>query len=316
VAPGSAGATGFQDIQPHRGRRWTSSTLTDGQFAYLFVLPVAIVLLLLVVYPLIDTFWISFRAINPVIQRDRFVGLAEYTRALSDPTVLHAIQITLIYAAVVTAVCSFVSIGSALLLNLEFVGKRILLIIVVLPWAMSTYATGVIWRYMYSPDFGFVDAVLSRLPWIHSAPSILNVSTALPAVAVAHAWQLAPIGTYFILATLQIIPQDLYRTARADGLGPIRRFWHVTLPYVRYSILIMLCIVTVEAARVFDIVYFMTGGGPGDATRMMSYEIYVQTFVTFDFGYGAAISYLWLIGITVLTLLYFYLLFGRERKAA
>jgi multiple sugar transport system permease protein len=287
--------------------------LTDGQFAYIFVLPVAIVLVLLVAYPLIDTFWISFRSINPVIQRDRFAGLQEYARALSDPVVLHAIQITLTYAAIVTVFCSVVSVGSALLLNLEFVGRRILLIIVVLPWAMSTYATGVIWRYMYSPDFGFVDAVLTRLPWIHDPPTLLTVSNALPAVAVAHSWQLAPIGTYFILATLQIIPQELYRTARADGLGPIRRFWHVTLPYVRYSILIMLCIVTVEAARVFDIVYFMTGGGPADATRTMSYEIYIQTFVTYDFGYGAAISYLWLIGITVITLLYFYLLFGRNR---
>lgn len=314
-ASSTAAVTGSGDLYIRSGRRWTSSALTDGQFAAIFVLPVAIVLVLLVAYPLIDTFWISFRSINPVIQRDRFVGLHEYARALSDPTVLHAIQVTLTYAAIVTIVCSFVAIGSALLLNLEFIGKRILLIIVVLPWAMSTYATGVIWRYMYSPDFGFVDAVLTRLPWIHDVPSLLTVSTALPAVAVAHAWQLAPIGTYFILATLQIIPQELYRTARADGLGPIRRFWHVTLPYVRYSILIMLCIVTVEAARVFDIVYFMTGGGPADATLTMSYEIYIQTFVTYDFGYGAAISYLWLVGITIITLLYFYLLFGRGRGA-
>ncbi len=311
-----ATGTGSGNRYTHRGRRLTSSTLTDGQFAGIFVLPVAIVLLLLVAYPLIDTLWISFRAINPVIQRDRFVGLQEYARALSDPAVLHAIKITLVYAALVTVICTFVSIGSALLLNLEFVGKRILLIIVVLPWAMSTYATGVIWRYMYSPDFGFVDAVLSRLPWFHDPPVFLTESTALSAVAIAHSWQLAPIGTYFILATLQIIPQDLYRTARADGLGPVRRFWHVTLPYIRYSILIMLCIVTVEAARVFDIVYFMTGGGPADATSTMSYAIYIQTFVDFNFGYGAAISYLWLAGITVITLLYFYLLFGRRRGAA
>jgi ABC-type sugar transport system permease subunit len=280
--------------------------LTDGQFAYLFTVPLVVVLLLLIIYPLA-------RVINPVIQRDRFVGLLQYQRALSDPAVLHAIQVTVVYALLVTVLCGFISLCSALLLNLEFVGRRVLLVIVVLPWALSTYATAVIWRYMYSPDFGFVNAVLTRLPGIHETVPMLTPSTALPAIALAHSWQLAPIGTYFILATLQVIPQDLYKTARADGLGALGQFWHVTFPYIRYSILITLCLVTVEAARVFDIIYFMTGGGPGDATRTLSFEIYARTFVAFDFGYGAALSYIWLIGVTLLTLLYFYLLFGRRR---
>jgi ABC-type sugar transport system permease subunit len=296
-----------------RGRRWTSSTLTDGQFAYLFTVPLVAILLLLIIYPLADTFWISLRVINPVIQRDRFVGLLQYQRALSDPAVLHAIQVTAMYAFLVTVLCGLISLGSALLLNLEFVGRRVLLVIVVLPWALSTYATAVIWRYMYSPDFGFLNAVLTRLPWVHETVPILTPATALPAVALAHSWQLAPIGTYFVLATLQVIPQDLYKTARADGLGAWGSFWHVTFPYIRYSILITLSLVTVEAARVFDIIYFMTGGGPGDATRTLSFEIYARTFVAFDFGYGAALSYIWLIGVTILTLLYFYLLFGRRR---
>jgi multiple sugar transport system permease protein len=311
-----AETTGLAAAANRRRRRWTSSSLSDAQFGYLFVLPLTVVLLAVILYPLLDTFWISLRAVNPVIHRDRFVGMQQYARALTDPAVLHAIQITAVYAALVTVLCSLIALASALLLNVEFVGRRLLLVIVVLPWALSTYATAVVWRYMYSPDFGFVDAVLTRLPWVHEAVPILTPSLSLPAVALAHSWQLAPVGTYFILATLQIIPQDLYRTARADGLGPLRRFWHVTLPYIRYSILITLCLVTVEAARVFDIIYFMTGGGPGDSTRTLSYEIYARTFVAFDFGYGGAISYLWLLGVTLITVLYFYLLFGRRRGSA
>src|SRR5438094_9100772 len=98
-APRPAGIAG-------RGRRWTSSTLTDGQFAYLFTIPLVAVLLLLVVYPLADTFWISLRQVNPVIQRDRFVGLAQYQRAFADPAVLHAIAITAEYSFLCTVLCS------------------------------------------------------------------------------------------------------------------------------------------------------------------------------------------------------------------
>jgi multiple sugar transport system permease protein len=294
--------------------RWTSSRLTEAQFAYVFVLPLAIVLLALIIYPVADTLWQSLREVNPSIGRDRFVGLDQYARAFKDPAVIHALKITIYYSLLVTAICSVISFGAALLLNRAFVGRRVLTIIMVLPFALSTYATAVIWRFLYSPDFGFFNAVLERIPGIDTPISFLTPKWALLSVAVAHSWQLAPVGTYFILASLQVIPEGLHQTARADGLGIIGRFRHVTFPYIRYAILITLCLVTVEAARAFDIIYFLTGGGPGDSTRVLSYEIYAQSFLGFNFGYGAAISYILLFVVSLITILYFVLLYARRRS--
>lgn len=293
-------------------RRWTSSSLSEAQFAYLIVAPLAVILVALIAYPVGDTFWTSLHKTNPSIGVDRFVGLYQYRRALSDPAILHALKITLYYSFLVTVMCCSISFGAAALLNRKFVGRRLLTVIVVLPFALSTYATAVVWRYMYSPDFGFINAIVTRFGF--DAIPFLGVGWAIFAIALAHSWQLAPVGTYFILASLQVIPEDLYRTARSDGLGQIQQFRHVTFPYIRYSILITLILVTVEAARVFDIVYFMTGGGPGDETRGLSYEIYARSFTLFDFGYGAAISYILLVIITLITLVYFALLYARRKE--
>jgi multiple sugar transport system permease protein len=302
--------------RPAARRRWSSSRLTEAQFAYLFVLPLAVVLLALIVYPVAGTLWQSLRDVNPSIGRDRFVGIDQYVRAFKDPAVIHALTTTVIYSVLVTVITSVISFGSAFLLNSAFVGRRVLTIIIVLPFALSTYATAVIWRFLYSPDFGFLNAALERIPGLDTPVSFLTPKWALLSVAVAHSWQLAPIGTYFILASLQVIPQDLYKTARADGLRTIGRFRHVTFPYIRYAILITLCIVTVEAARAFDIIYFLTGGGPGDSTRVLSYEIYAHSFMGFNFGYGAAISYILLFVISLITVLYFVLLYARRRSDA
>lgn len=292
-------------------RRWSSSRLSEPQFAYAFVLPVTLLLLALILYPAADTFWTSLHRTNPSIGINEYVGLEQYERALSDPAIIHSLLVTLLYAAVVTVVCCAISFGSAMLLNQRFIGRRALTVLVVLPFALSTYSTAVIWRYLYSPDFGFVNSVLTRLGF--DAVPFLGAGGALYAVALAHCWQLAPIGTYFILASLQVIPEDLYKTARSDGLGKWRRFRYVTLPYIRYSLLLTLCLVTIEAVRVFDIVYFMTGGGPGDATRVLSYEIYSRSFTLFDFGYGAAISYVLLLITTLISIAYFSLLYARRR---
>jgi multiple sugar transport system permease protein len=297
-------------LQPRRS--WSSSRLSEAQLGYLLVLPLTLVLIALIGYPVADTFWTSLHKTNPSIGLDRYVGLEQYGRALHDPAILHALQITIYYSLMVTAFCCTISFGAAALLNRRFLGRGVLRVIVVLPFALSTYATAVIWRYMYSPDFGFVNAVLTRLGFDPIA--FLGVGWAMPSVALAHSWQLAPVGTYFILASLQVIPEDLYKTARADGLGKIQQFRFVTFPYIKYAILITLCLVTVEAARVFDIIYFMTGGGPGDATRVLSYEIYAQSFNLFDFGYGAAISYILLFVITLVTILYFVLLYARRKE--
>jgi ABC-type sugar transport system permease subunit len=288
--------------------------MTEQRFAYLLILPLLLFLLCVVLYPLGYSVWISTQNIDVISNTREFVGWDEYARALSDPEVWHATIVTLAYTAEVTVFSFFVSLGMALLLNQRFRFRGILAAIVIIPWSVSTYAAAVAFRYVYSADTGLLNALIYRVGLIHHYVVFITSESAITTAAIAHTWQIAPLGALVMLASLQVIPPDIYKSARVDGLGPIRRFFYVTFPYLRHSILVILCVITVEAARVFDLIYFLTGGGPANSSETLTYLIYRETFMQYDLGYGAAISWLLTIVITLITIIYFILLF-RKRKA-
>jgi ABC-type sugar transport system permease subunit len=205
-----------------------------------------------------------------------------------------------------------VSILGALLLNEAFKGKGLLVALVILPWAVSTYAAAVVWRYMYSEQFGMFNTILTGLGF--DRQNFITERSVLPAIALAHTWQFAPLGIYFMLATLQVVPRDLYKLAKTDRLNVVKRFWYVTIPYLKGPILIFLVLVTAEAAKAFDIIYFISGGGPGTASHDLVFEIYKESFVNNNIGYGAAFSWILIILITGITLIYFWAIIGRRRK--
>jgi ABC-type sugar transport system permease subunit len=289
--------------------------LSDAQFAYRMILPLFAALLALYIFPIAYSFWLSLNRINLTIPGWRFVGIQQYVDALTDPAVQHSVQVTISYTLAVTFFTLLISLGGALLLNERFRGRELLTAVIVLPWGLSTYMAAVIWRHMVSQEYGLLNGILYSLHLIHSYVAFISPSTALYVVAIAHSWQMAPLGIFFFLAALSVIPTDLYRIARLDGLGVIGRFRYVTLPYIRTAVLIVMVIVSVEAARAFDVIYFLTQGGPGDATTTLTWHIYQTTFVAFNIGYGAAISYLLVIWIFVVTTLYFLLLYRRRASS-
>lgn len=295
-----------------RRRSWlTSSRLTDAQFSYLLIIPLVIVLLAIYAYPIGYTLWMSLHDIDIAFDSWYFVGLEQYARALSDGQVLHSLWITALYTVEVTVVTLVISLGAALLLNEQFYGKRLLLTVIIVPWALSTYATAVIWRYLYSQETGFFNAVLYLMGAIGDYIPFITERSALIAVAIAHSWQIVPLGVFFFLASMQVIPPDLYKAAKLDRLGAIGRFRYITFPYIRNSILVIMVLVSVEAARAYDVLYFLTGGGPGNASTTLTWQIYTTTFQGFDMGYGSALSYVLLVWIVIVTTFYFLALFGR-----
>lgn len=297
-----------------RTRRWSSSRLSEGQFAGLLTLPVIVVLLAVAAYPTAYSLWMSFHHIDLIFGTTEAIGFGNYVEALTSPDVWRSTAITLYYTALVTIFAVLIAVGGALLLNEVFPGRGFLMALVILPWAVSLYATAVVWKYIYSPEWGLLNAVLLRLGVIDDPVLVLSERGAVPALAVAHAWQIAPLGMYFVLATLQVIPEDLYKAAKVDRLGAWGRFRHVVLPYIRTPLSIVMVLTTVEAARAFDLIFFMTNGGPGDASTTLTWDVYRQSFVNRDLGYGAAIGWLLVILTMVITTAYFLLLF-RNRAA-
>lgn len=297
-------------------RRWTSSRLSDGQFASLLTLPLILALVAVVGYPIAYSLWLSLRRIDLIFKRNEFIGLQNYRDALSSPEVWHALRVTLVYTVIVTVVSLLVAVGGALLLNERFRGRSFVMTVVILPWAVSLYATSVVWKYLYSPEWGFFNAVLIKLGLVdpNRPVNFLSEQLAVPAVALAHSWQIAPLGMYFILATLQVIPEDLYKMAKVDRLGPAGRFRHVVLPYIKTPLLIVMVLITVEAARVFDTIFFLTNGGPGDVSTTLTWVVYRETFQKRNYGLGAAIGWLLVLLTTVITTIYFLLLFYRRRE--
>lgn len=183
--------------------RINSSRISERAFAYLLVVPVVLVLFAILVFPTVYSLWVSLYDVNMIIGKWRFVGFGNYIKALSNPDLRHAFWITLLYTVQVTSFSLVVSVGGALLLNEKFVGREALTTIVVLPWAVSTYATAVIWRYMYSPEWGFINGALLALGLVVKPLVFLSQDMALTAMAIAHSWQISPLGMYLILASLK-----------------------------------------------------------------------------------------------------------------
>nr|WP_240940093.1 sugar ABC transporter permease [Planosporangium flavigriseum] len=278
----------------------------------MLVAPVAILLLATVVYPVLYSLYLSVQRVDPLTGAKSFAGLVNYSRALSDKATWWSLLITVYYTACVTLVSTGVALGSALILRERFRGRAVLVALIALPWSMSTYAAAVLWRYVYSPQYGLLAGLAERLGM--DGVDFLSKSTVVPALAVVHAWQFAPLGAYFLLATLQSVPEDQYRLAKIDGMGVWLRFRHITMPYVRLPLAIFLVLVAGQAATAFDLIYFLTSGGPGNASRTLTFSVYETFFQNQEFGKGAAQSWILLILIIAVTSFYYFLIVTPRRS--
>ncbi|MDQ6673461.1 MAG: sugar ABC transporter permease [Chloroflexota bacterium] len=299
-----------------RRERLNSSRMSEQAFAYWLIVPVLVVLLAIMIYPTLYSIYISFNSVDVATDTWEAVGLQNYVDAFNSQDVRDSIWTTVRYTIYVTVFSTLLAVGGALLLNEKFRGRAFLSALVILPWSVSTYAAAVVFKFMYSPQSGLFNSILVQLGVV--APDnpfqFIDEKTVLISIAIAHAWQFAPLGMYFMLAALQVVPRDLYKVAKTDRLNVWRRFQHVIWPYLKTPILIYLVLVTAEAAKVFDIIYFMSGGGPGTASLDLVYNIYKETFVSYNLGYGAAISYILVVIILVITTVYFLLITMRQKE--
>jgi ABC-type sugar transport system permease subunit len=242
-----------------------------------------------------------------------FVGIGNYVSVFTNPETPHFVLTTIRITIDITVFTILLGLGIALLLNESFKGRTILRAVVLLPWAVSEYCTGVIWRFLYSEQLGFFNSLLMVSGLIDKNLLILTPEWAPEFVSIAFAWHYTPLIAFFLLAGLQTVPEDLYRAVRVDGAGPIKRFVKVTLPHLKYAVLISLILASMEAARATDVIILLTGGGPGIATESLTWHIYKTSFRNLDLGLGAAYSYVLLVIMMIIGTSYFYALFGRKK---
>ncbi|MEV0161660.1 carbohydrate ABC transporter permease [Nonomuraea fuscirosea] len=275
--------------------------LGDNTKAWALNAPAIIVVTLLIAYPIAYSFWVSLQRHN--LKRPRatkFVGLDNYVALLSDQAFLSALKVSALFVLLVLGLTVVLALILALVLNERFRGRGLLLSLALLPWAMPGVVNGLMWRTIFDAKTGALNGLLTQLGLIDSYQAWLTSGTgAFLFTALAQVWNTLPFAVIILLAGLSTIPAELYDAATVDRAGGLRRFVHVTLPWLLHPLLIVLILETMNAFRAFDTIYVLTGGGPGDATTTIAL-LDVQTVLTFtDFGLGSA--YAWV--ITAITLL-------------
>jgi ABC-type sugar transport system permease subunit len=287
------------------GTSWRART-REGRLALALLAPSIIVVFGIVIYPILKTLYTSFYAVDtPFPGHFPFVGFRNYTFALSHSEFWSAIERTAYFTVVSTGLELVFGMGIALLLYAPLRGRWLFRTIVVLPWALPTIVNGAMWRYFFNAQYGVVNAALTQLgisssyhAWLSSPFQALNI------VIMADVWKNTSLVAFFLLAGLTTIPRDLYEAARIDGYGPWGAFVHITLPLLRPVIVVVLVLRTIEAFKVFDIIYVMTGGGPANGTQSIAYYTYQRAFSDEYFGYGSALAYLMVLFILGFAVLY------------
>ncbi|HEV2368360.1 MAG TPA: sugar ABC transporter permease [Acidimicrobiales bacterium] len=263
----------------------------DRRLGYALLAPAVLVLLAVTGYPLVYNLWNSFRHVN--LSRagsGGWAGVSNYT-ALAHGGYGSALERTLGFTAVSVVLETLVGLGLALMLHRAFRGRGLLRAAVLIPWAVPTVVSATLWKTMFDPRTGFVDYLLGLVHLPGSSTTWLAGEwTSWAAVLVADAWKNVPFIAIILLAGLQVIPTEIYEAARIDGATAWQSFRRMTLPLLRPALLVALVFRTLSAFLVFDVVYIMTGGGPGTSTETLSYLDWHTFLVDTDFGFGGAVS--------------------------
>jgi ABC-type sugar transport system permease subunit len=266
----------------------------DRRLGYALVAPVIILLLAITAYPLIYNIWNAFHFDNLSYGGlpHKFVGWANFTAMFESSAWVSALQRTLIFTVVTIVFDMVIGLGLALMMNREFRGRAFLRAAILVPWAMPTVVSAMLWKSMFDPSSGFVDYILAAfhpawgsLAWVNA-----NEWRAWAAIFIADSWKNIPFVAILLLAGLQVIPNDVYEAARMDGASWWQTFTRVTLPLLKPAISVALIFRTLQALLVFDVIYIMTGGGPGNSTETLSYLSYNTFIINTDFGLGGAMS--------------------------
>jgi ABC-type sugar transport system permease subunit len=281
---------------------------SDRYLGYLLVAPVLVALLAITGYPLAYNIWNSLHFDNLGYGGlpHNFTGVKNYSAVLKSAQWQSALERTLVFTAVSIAFDLVVALGLALMLHRQFRGRGFLRAAVLVPWAVPTVVSAMLWKTMFDPRAGFIDYFLAAFHPAWASLSWLGASTfrSWVAIFIADSWKNIPFVAILLLAGLQVIPGDVYEAARVDGATWWQSFRRITLPMLRPALSTALIFRTLQALLVFDVIYIMTGGGPGNSTETLSFLSYNTFIVSTDFGTGGAMSLLLVVLALVVSAIY------------
>ena len=289
------------------------STTSQG---VVLLAPALLVYCLFAVYPMLHVVWLSFMKWNGLTATKQFVGVDNYVQVFTqDPVFWTAVRNTILWTVLSVVFPPAIGFALALGLNQNIPGRGPLRALYYLPVIIAPIAVATMWRWMYDPFFGLVNAALTALGLQGLIQDWLgDRNVALYSMFVAYVWQTVGFSLVLFLAGLQGVSQTLVEASRIDGAGRFQSFRYVTLPALRPSITIVLILSIINSLKAFDIVYGMTQGGPAQSTQMLALWAFTQAMQLGDFGRGASISVVLLV-ITIAIVIP-YLRWSRTREAS
>lgn len=290
--------------------------LPDAAFAYAMSMPALLVTAALLAYPLGYSFWVSLHDVTlGAVGGWEWVGLDNYKHVVQSPLFWPSVRRTFYFSVVVVGGTTVIGMVFALVLSEDFRGRGLLRAILILPWSLSQITLALTFGWIFNSTFGPLNGLLFDLGFIDDYVAWFASGTvALNVMAVAFVWSLVPFAALLFLGALQTIPEDLLKAARVDGAGPLRRFFEVTLPWIRDTVVIVIVISALNAFLAFALIYVLTGGGPGTDTTVLAWWGYTTAFRDLDLGEGAAIFYLMTVMVLGLSLLTIFALGRREKR--
>ncbi|HEX2686361.1 MAG TPA: sugar ABC transporter permease [Kofleriaceae bacterium] len=292
------------------GSAWLSTRRKRD--AWLFLLPMLIVIALVAAWPLLRTIWLGFTDANLLkLDQSRWVGFQNYLThdnghwygVLADPLWWKAVKNTLLFTVVTVSIETVLGLAVALVLHRQFPGRGLVRAAVLIPWAIPTIVSAKMWSWMLNDQFGIVNHMLMSLGLIdHPLAWTADPRLLMTSVVIVDVWKTTPFMALLILAALQMLPKECYEAAEIDGVHPIKVFWRVTLPLIRPALMVAVIFRALDAMRVFDVVYVLTGSR--DQTMTMSIYARQQLVEFQEVGYGSAASTLLFFLIALLTVLY------------
>lgn len=233
--------------------------------------------------------------------RSNFIGLKGYLDALKDVRVRDALSHTVVFTVVSVALELLLGLGLAIIMNRAMKGQGIIRAVSLIPWAIPTTVAALMWSYLYDGSSGIVAHIMQNLHIVSDSKELLlSGGGAMASAIIADVWKTTPYMALLILAGFQTIPGVVYESAKVDGSSVVNTFFKITLPLLKPSILVALLMRTLDAFRVFDLIYVLTGGGPGGSTETMSIYAYKTMFQQTNFGYGSIVVILMVVSVAVI----------------
>jgi ABC-type sugar transport system permease subunit len=263
------------------------------RFPAAWLLPALLPVALLTLYPVADALWTSLHQVMLLFPGEPFIGLDNYRAVVTGEYFATALWNSLLFVLFTAPLVVVAGMLIALFLQRRFTGSALVRSVVLLPWVLPGAISAVLWVWVFHPSFGVINEGLRTLGLIDgSIPWLTHPKLVFACIVLAHAWTQIPFAVVLLMAALAAVNSETLEAAEMDGASSRQRFFHVTFPQIRAMVVVLLVYNALTAFTSYDLVYSMTGGGPGTATTLLAFQIWRESFSMYDFGAGSAVAFI------------------------